>query len=221
MITAATSPRCRSSSSPSAARSPLANGNAVPARARGTPIGSMPGKQVRIEARLFRQIGSQIPIVPAVISAEEHLVATGDSPRDPHGHRTGFAAALRITDHLRARNRATQFFGQFDFQFMVDRVDRAGRDLLADGLVHHGIGVSQQDRPDAADPVDVLEAIDIPEPRSLGARRVDRRHAIGHATRPAADQLRGSRDQLRAPARREPSTAGHAWHSWARSYGSP
>ena len=36
----------------------------------------------------------------------------------------------------------------------------------------------QQDRPDAADPVDVFEAIDIPKSRSLGTRRVDRRHAM-------------------------------------------
>ena len=59
--------------------------------------------------------------MPAVIPAEQDLVAAGHAPSDPDGHRTGFAAAFGIPDHLGAGNRPAQFFGEFDFQFVVDR----------------------------------------------------------------------------------------------------
>src|SRR5262249_30314284 len=59
---------------------------------------------------------------------------------------------------------------------------------------------AKDDGPDAADPVDVLVAVDVPETCPPGAAGKDRRDAIGITGRPPADQLRAAGDQFQGPA---------------------
>ncbi len=150
---------------------------------------------MRVESRLLCQVGGQIPVMPAMVSAEQDFVAACGAARDSHGHRARFAATFRVTHHLRARYRRAQRFGQLNFQLMVDRIHRAQGNLSTDRLIDHWIGVAQQDRTDATDPVDVLEAIEVPEPRAARPHRIDRRHTIRHSAGPTADQLCRARNQ--------------------------
>src|SRR5262249_17761047 len=105
---------------------------------------------------------------------------------------TRLAATFRVADHLSRRDRPAQLLGQLDFQLVIDRVNCAGGDLFLDRFIHDGVSVAEDDRADAADPINVLVAVHVPEARPLAPRCVDWRNAIGKAARPAADQLRGA-----------------------------
>src|SRR5262249_51729719 len=144
--------------------------------------------------------GGQVPVVPAVVAAEEDPVAAGGAAGDAHGHGAGLPAALGVAHHLGAGDGPAQLLGQLDLQLVVDRVDGARGDLPAHRLVHDGVAVAEDDGADARGPVDVLVPIDVSEARPAGAGGVDGRDAAGVARRPAADQLGAAGDQLQAPA---------------------
>ncbi|HLQ44420.1 MAG TPA: hypothetical protein VK137_06815, partial [Planctomycetaceae bacterium] len=64
-----------------------------------------PRIQVCIEVGFGVEVRGQIPIVPAVISAEQHLVAPSRTASDPDRDRTRLTAALGVAHHLGTRNR--------------------------------------------------------------------------------------------------------------------
>src|SRR4051812_21356607 len=111
---------------------------------------------MRVEVRFGGEVGGQIPVMPAVVAAEEDLVAPGGPPGDPDGDGTRLSATLGITRHLGAGDGPGQLLGELDLQLMVDRIRGAAGDLLADGLIDRRVAVAEDDRADAADPVDIF-----------------------------------------------------------------
>ena len=129
---------------------------------------------MRVQARFFRKIGCEIPVVPAVIAAEQNQIFSRGTAGDSHGHSTRFTPGLCITHHLRTRNAVAEFFRQLDFQFMIDGVHRALRNLLLNGIIHHWVGIPQQDCADAADPVNVLIPVNVSKSRAFCFDSIDR-----------------------------------------------
>ena len=68
-----------------------------------------PRQQVRVEHAFVLQIGGKVPVVPAVIAAEQHLLAAGIAPRDTHRNCVRLAAPLTVAHHLGAGDRVDQF----------------------------------------------------------------------------------------------------------------
>ena len=134
-----------------------------------------------------------------MVTAEQNSVAPGGSSCNANGDGTGIAAALGVPNHLSARYRRDEFFGQFDFQFVIDRVNRAVVDLFFNCLVHDGITVTKDDCSDAADPVDVSVSVEVCEICPLSTDCVNGRNASSESGRPATDQLRASGDEFTSP----------------------
>ena len=141
------------------------------------------------------RLAARVPVVPAVVAAEEDLVAAGDAAGDAHRHGAGLAPALGVAHHLRRRHQAHQHLGQLHRRLVDDGVDGAALDLLLHGGVDHVVGVAQHDRAHGAEPVDVLVAVHVPDAAALGALGVDRADAEGGPRGTAADQLRGAGDE--------------------------
>ena len=71
-------------------------------------------KKMGVEVRVSGEIGGQIPVVPAVVTAKEYFVAAGDTAGDADRNRTRLAATFGIADHLGAGNCFDQLLGQLD-----------------------------------------------------------------------------------------------------------
>ena len=149
--------------------------------------------------RVFEKVRGLVPVVPAVVAAEDYLVASGRAPGDPRRHGAGVAAALRVADHLRARDRVDQDLRELDLLRAVDREQAAEVDLLLHSPVDDVIGVAEDDRGVAVHPVDILVAVHVGEPRSLCAGGVARADALGVTAGAPALELHPARDQLARP----------------------
>ena len=129
-------------------------------------------------------VGGLVPVVPAVVTGKENLVFAGRAARDADGHGARLAAALGVAHHLGAGNGIDQDLGEFDFQRAVQAVQAALVDLLLHGGVHHVVGVTQDDGRHGVYPVDVLVAVNVREPRTLGVSGVNRTNADGRNCSP-------------------------------------
>ena len=120
-----------------------------------------------------------------VVGGEEGVLATGRDHRPPRvgpgeleGRRGGVGAAEAELHHLGARDQLDHALGGVELEAVgTDEVD-AVRDRPLDGLVHRGVGVAEGDRPQPAAVLDVLVAIDVPDP-TAGAALDDRCHPAG------------------------------------------
>ena len=157
------------------------------------------GDREAARRRIFQEVRGLVPVVPAMVSAEDDLVPAGRAPGDPRCHGTGVAAALRVADHLGARHRLHQDLRELDLLGAVDREQAAQVDLLLHRPVDDVIGVAEDDRGIAVHPVDVLVAVDVGEPRALRAGGVARADALGEAAGAPALELHPAGDQLARP----------------------
>ena len=157
-----------------------------------------PRKEVVVEPVVRGQVGGQIPVMPAVVTAKQHLVPPRRAARDAYRDSAGLATALGIAHHLGARDRADQLLGQLDLPLVVEGIDGARVNPLLDGSVHYVIGIAQDDGPHGAHPIEELVAIHVPDPRALGPGRIDGADTVGKARRPPADELRGAGNEVQS-----------------------
>jgi hypothetical protein len=73
--------------------------------------GFKPRQQMVLEAVVLGQIGRQIPVVPAVITAYGHFVAAGRGAGDADGDGIGLAARTREPGHVGKVVHCDQPFG--------------------------------------------------------------------------------------------------------------
>ncbi len=137
--------------------------------------------------------------MPAVISTEKDLVPARCSTRDTNRDGARLAAALGISNHLGTGDRANKFLSKLNFEFVIDGCRHDAIDLFMERLIDDRVGLNQDDRADAADPVDILVAVDVPEPCPLRTLGIDRRDAISVARRSSANQLRAPWNELKRP----------------------
>ena len=149
--------------------------------------------------RVRQVVGRLVPVVPAVVAAEQDHVAPRRPARDPGRHGASLPAPLRVPHHLCARYGIDEHLGKLDLLGAVQRVDAPLVYLLLHRAVHHVVRVAQYHRPHRVRPVDILVAVHVPEPRPLRALRVDGAHAAGKPARAPADELYAPRYQLRRP----------------------
>ena len=131
-----------------------------------------------------------------MIAGEEYLVLARGAARDADGHGAGLAAALGVAHHLRAGDGVDQKLGKLDLQRAVQGKQAALPDLLPHRAVDHVVGMAEDDRRHRVHPVDVLVAVHVDEPRTLGMIGVYRTDRVREAARPPADELRLAGDQL-------------------------
>ena len=118
--------------------------------------------QVFFQSRAGGQIGRQVPVMPAVITAKGHFVPAGGCPGDADGYHVGLPATLAESHHFGTGNHLGQLFGGLDLQGVVDGQPGTLAGLLLDGPDHARKGMSQKDRAGAEIEVEVLVAVHVP-----------------------------------------------------------
>ena len=155
--------------------SQLAHGRGHPAAARGC---------------------TDVPVLPAVVTAARDHVTPGVRARGSHGARRGIRAVLAEADHLRARHDLRKRLGHLDLERMGERERDAIGELLLYRRDHVGIVVAQDDRAERHHVVDVLVAVHVPHVAPPPALEEDRRYPLDELSVALAERLRARGDDL-------------------------
>ncbi len=143
---------------------------------------------------------------PAVVPALEDPVPAGVGPGELHGRRHRLAAGSQETHHFGAGDDLDQRLGNLDLQAVWVAEDGPGVELGTHGGLDRRKPVPQRDRPEGATEIEVLVAIDVPDPPALAPfdeARFDpaQGFASGFGVR-----LRGHRNDLLRPLPQLPGT---------------
>ncbi len=143
---------------------------------------------------LGRQIGQRSVITvedrlaPTVVVSLEHhqLAAAGERPRQTDGRGAGLGAGIGESQQLHAGKELLELFGHADRDFRGEaQLAAAVGDLPRHGFDHLRRPMAEQQRSVRHVEVDVLVAVDIPQPRAF-APVGDERNVVGqHAHRAA------------------------------------
>ena len=152
------------------------------------------------EAVAAAEVHREVPVVPAVVAAEGHLVAAGRGAGDADRLGHHLAAAPGVAHHVRPGVQLEQQLGQTDVLRRVEGAHRAGLHRVDDGLLHVRVGVAQRRGSDADHgEVEVAAPVEVPDLAARGAGVV-RRPQVGQVhLGPLAEELRSAGQDLLRP----------------------
>ena len=121
---------------------------------------------------------ADVPILPAMIAANSHMIAAGEGAGNADAAGGGVGAVLAEAHGIGARHHLDDQLGDLDLDLMGQREDHAVFKLAAHRCRHVGIVVAQGHRRQAVDEIDILVAIGIPQLAALA--RAPHRTATRH-----------------------------------------
>src|ERR1700682_562795 len=108
--------------------------------------------------------------MPVIAAVEfDYLVATGESAREPHAGHRRFGPTVDHSHFLDRGDPAANQLGHFHFERIGDAEADAARGSGADGFDDNFGRVTQNRGAPGADVIDVLVAVDVPDPGAFGA----------------------------------------------------
>src|SRR2546425_3032089 len=153
-----------------------------------------------LQRRRRAETCSQVPVVPAVITAKDHLVPTGGSPSDADRHHVRLAPAFAEAHHFGARYDLCKELCRFDFERMVQGQASTQRSLALNRFDDTREGMAQEHGARTHVEVDVFVPVDIPQVSAALAVAVYGRDSEGLELGPAAEQVRLPGDEFSSPA---------------------
>ena len=130
-------------------------------------------QQMLLQGGRRPEVGRNVPVVPSVITTEDHLIPARRSPRDADRHHVRFAPTLAEAHHFSARDYLGQQLRRFDLKRMVQRQPCTQRGLILNRFNDTRERVAQEYRSRAHVEIDVLVPIDVPEVAGALAVAVD------------------------------------------------
>ena len=154
-----------------------------------------------VQRTVVRQVGSHVPVAPAMVAADGNPITSGRRASDAHGHSHRLPARTGVARHVGPRVQFTEQIGQIDFGRSIERAQTAIVDRLLHGGVHVRIGKSEQTCADSA-VAHVDEPAPVQVPYLAPARAaVVRRPKLGQvALGLLAQELNPSGDTFLSPA---------------------
>ena len=136
------------------------------------------------------KVRREIPVVPAVVAADRHVVAAGEGPRRPHRHGHCLTTGSGESGHRRPGVNRDEFLGELHLIEGLQRAHRARLHAADHRGIHVRIGVAQNAGEDAAGRhVDELPPLGVDHLAAAGLLVVGRPLVGRKKLRPLGEQL--------------------------------
>ena len=140
--------------------------------------------------------GSDVPVLPAVITANEYVIPAGVRPCQSNRARSGIGAIFSKSHHLGAWHHLDDFFRNQDLNRMRERKYHPVSELFSYCFGNVRVVIAQSNCGEAVDEVDIFVTVDIPYTASLSAREKQWRNPAGILGDAFAEGLRTKGDRL-------------------------